>query len=136
MNFGGGLRIPIFFSEFQLLAPTFFAEKDLARILSDVIGYGYVFFDRIREWNWFTLVYDNSEYEVYYCPELVKIFYFSIDQTIINLDAHQFTMHLATGDIIVTNDMIEGYTQVPSNPHHSEPLSLIEYITIMGARCT
>jgi len=26
--------------------------------------------------------------------------------------------------------------QVPSNPHHSDPLPLIEYMTIMGARCT
>ena len=32
--------------------------------------------------------------------------------------------------------MIEDYTQVPSYPHHSEPLYLIEYTTIMGARCT
>ena len=26
MNYGGGLRIPIFFSEFQYMAPTIFAE--------------------------------------------------------------------------------------------------------------
>jgi len=82
------------------------------------------------------LVYDNSEYEAYYCPELVKIFYSSIDQTSIDLDAHQFTVHLATGDIIVTTDMIKNYTQVPSNSHHSKPLPLIEYMTIIGARWT
>jgi len=34
------------------------------------------------------LVYNNSEYEAYYYPELVKIFYFSIDQTTIDLDTH------------------------------------------------
>ena len=44
-------------------------------------------------------------------------------------------VHLATGDIIVTVDMFEDYTQVPSNPHHSDPLPLIEYMTIMEARC-
>jgi len=82
------------------------------------------------------LVYDNSEYEAYYYLELVKIFYSSIDQTTIDLDTHQFTVHLATGDIIVTTDILEVYTQVLSNLYHSEPLPLIEYITIMGARCT
>ena len=117
------------------MALTIFTEKDFSRILSDVNGYGHVFLDRIREWNWFTLVYDNSEYEVYYYPELVKIFYSSIDQTTKDLDAHQFTVH-QLGDIIVTTDMIEDYTQVPSNPRHSEPLPLIEYMTIMGARYT
>ena len=54
------------------MAPTIFAEKDFSRILSDVNGYSYVFLDRIREWNWFTLVYDNSEYEAYYCPDLLS----------------------------------------------------------------
>jgi len=39
------------------------------------------------------------------------------------------------GDITVTVDMIEDYTQVPSSPHHSEPLPLIGYMAIMGARC-
>ena len=86
--------------------------------------------------NLFTLVYDNSEYEAYYYPTLVKIFYYSIDQTTIDLDAHKFTVHLETGDIIVTTDMIEDCTQVPNNPHHSEPLPWLEYMTIMGARCT
>ena len=55
------------------MALTIFAEKDFSRIFTDINGYGHVFLDRIREWNWFTLVYDNSEYEVYYCPELVNI---------------------------------------------------------------
>ena len=118
------------------MAPTIFAEKDFSRILSDINGYGLVFLDRIREWNWFTLVYDNSEYEAYYCPPLVKIFCSNIHQTTIDLDAHKFTVHLETEDIIVTTDMIQDYTQIPSNPHHSEPLPLIEHKTTMGARCT
>ena len=44
-------------------------------------------------------------------------------------------MHFDTSDIIVTVDMIEDYTQVSSLPQHSEPLPLIEYMVIMGARC-
>ena len=32
----------------------------------------------------------------------------------------------------ITIDMIEDYTQVPSSPHHSEPLPLIEYMSIIG----
>jgi len=66
-----------------------------------------VFLDRIREWNWFTLVYDNSEYKPIIA--FVKIFYSSINQTTIDLDAHKFTVHLETGDIVVTTDMIEDY---------------------------
>ena len=81
------------------------------------------------------LVYDNSDHEDYYCPELVKLFYANIDQASIDLDTHQFTVHLATGDIIVTVDMLEDCTQVPINPHYSDPLPLIEYMTMMGARC-
>ena len=118
------------------MAPIIFAEKDFSRILSDVNGYDYVFLDRIREWNWYNLVYDNSEYEVYYCPELVKIFYANIDQPTIDLETHQFTVHLVNWDIIVSIDMLEDYTQVPNNPHHGDPFLLIEYMTIMGTRCT
>ena len=103
------------------MAPTIFAEKDFSRIFSDINGYGHVFLNRIRVWNWFILVYDNSEYEAYYCLALVKVFYSSIDQTTIDLDAHKFTVHLEIGDIVVTTDMIEDYTQVPNKPHHSEP---------------
>jgi len=109
------------------------AEKDFSRILSDINGYGQVFLNTIREWNWF---YDNLEYEAYYCPAFVKIFDSSINQTTIDLDTHKFVVHLETGDIAVTSYMIKDYTQVSSNLHHSEPLPLIEYMTIMGARCT
>jgi len=116
--------------------PTVFAEKDFVRLFNDVHGCGIYFFDRIREWNWYALVYDNSEYEAYYCPELGKLFYANLDQARINLETHQFTVHLATRDTIVIVDMLEDYTQVPSNPHHSKPLPLIEYMTMMGALYT
>ena len=85
--------------------------------------------------NWYTFVYDNSDHEAYYCPELIKLFYANLDQATVNLDTHKFTVHLATGDIIVTTDMLEDYTLVPSNPHQSDSLPLIEYMTIMGACC-
>jgi len=71
--------------------------------------------DRIRERNWYALIYDNSEYEAYYYPELVKKFS-CIDTTTIDLNNHEFTIHFETGDIIITIDMIEDYTQVPSLP--------------------
>jgi len=65
-----------------------FSEKDFSWLFSDVNGYGHVFLDRIREWNWNTLVYDNSEYEAYYCPGLVKLFYTNLNQATIDLDTH------------------------------------------------
>jgi len=75
------------------MTPSIFAEKDFSRILSDVNGYRHVFLYRIRERNWYALFYDNSEYEAYYCPELVKMVYSCIDITTIDLDNHQFTVH-------------------------------------------
>ena len=112
------------------------AEKDFSRIFSDVNGYGHIFLDRIREWNWYELVYDNSDHEAYHCPELVKLFYTSIDQASINFDTNQFMVHMPTGDIVITLNLLEDYTHVPSNPHHRDPLPLIDYMTVMGARCT
>ena len=52
------------------MAPSIFVEKDFARIFSDINGYGHIFLDRIREWNWYALVYDNSEHEAYIAPSL------------------------------------------------------------------
>jgi len=54
------------------MTPTVFPEKDFSNILSDVNGYGYVFLDRIREHNWYDLVYDNSNGDAFYCPDIVK----------------------------------------------------------------
>jgi len=87
------------------MTPSIFAEKDFSRILTDVNGYDHVFMDRIRERNWYTLVYDNSEFEAYYFPEIVKRFYSCIDTTTIDLDNHQFTVHFDTRDITVTIDI-------------------------------
>ena len=47
----------------------------------------------------------------------------------------QILVHMPTGDIIVTLLLLEELTHVPCNPHHSDPLSLIDYMTVIGARC-
>ena len=60
------------------MTPSIFAEKEFFRILSVTNGYGHVFLDRIRDRNWYGLVYDNSEFDAYYCPELVKKFYHAL----------------------------------------------------------
>ena len=91
------------------MAPSIFAEIFFSRIFTDTNGYGHVFLDRTRERNWYGLVYDNSEFDAYYCPELVKKFYTCIDTVTIDFNHHQFTVHFDTGDIIVTVDMIENY---------------------------
>jgi len=61
-------------------------------------GYDHVFLDRFKERNWYGLVYNNSEFDAYYCPELVKKFYTCINTATIDLDHHQFTVHFNTGD--------------------------------------
>jgi len=118
------------------MAPSIFAEKDFSRIFSDVNGYGHIFLDRIREWNWYELVYDNSDHEAYNCPELIKLFYTSIDQASISFDTYQFMVHMPTGDIVITLNLLEDYTHVLSNSYHRDPLRLIDNMTIMGFRCT
>ena len=106
------------------MAPSIFTEK-ISRILTDTNGYGHVFLDRIRERNWYGLVYDNSKFDAYYYPELAKKFNTCIDIITIDRDHDQFTMHFDTGDIMITVDMIEDYTQVPSSPQYNEPLPLL-----------
>ena len=108
------------------MAPSIFTEKDFSRIFSDINGYGHIFLDRIREWNWYALVYDNSDHEAYHCPEPVKLFYASLDQASINFDTNQFMVHMPTRDLVINVDMLEDYTHVPSNPHHRDPLPLID----------
>ena len=114
------------------MALSIFAEKDFSRIFSDVNGYGHIFLDQIHEWNW----YDNSDHEAYHCHKLIKLFYTSIDQASINFDTYQFMVHMPTGDIVITLNLLEDYTHIPSNSHHRDPLPLIDYMTVMGARCT
>ena len=67
------------------MAPTIFSEKDFSRIFSDVNGYGHVLLDRIREQNWYELVYDNSNIDAFSCPDLVKKFYLGIGTSTIEI---------------------------------------------------
>ena len=43
---------------------------------------------------------------------------------------------MPTGDIVITPPLLEEFTYVPYNPHHRDPLPLIDYMTVMGACCT
>ena len=52
------------------MAPTMFLKKDFSRILNDVQDYGTIFLDRIHERQWYGLVYDNSDGDTFYCPDL------------------------------------------------------------------
>ena len=118
------------------MAPQIFAEKDFGQILIDPNGYGHVFLERIRARNWYNLIYDRSETESFYCPELVKMFYTHLDHASVDSHAYQFTVHMPNGDFHVTLPLLEEVTHVPTITHHSEPLPLIDYMTVMGARCT
>jgi len=118
------------------MAPNLFVEKDYSKIFCDHNGYGHIFIDRIRAWDWYSLVYDNTDNDAFYCPELVTSFYNSIDHASVNFDTYQFTVHMPLGDIFITIPLLEEITHVPSYPQHSDPLPLIDYMTIMGARCT
>ena len=50
--------------------------------------------------NWYALVYENSDQEAYHCPELVKLFYASLDQASINFDTKQFMVHMPMGTLL------------------------------------
>ena len=117
------------------MAPSIFAEKDFSKIVNDVNGYGYVFLDSIRERHWYDLVYDNSESDAFYCPDLVKIFYTCIDTQTFDHDHNQFSMHFDTGDFIISIDTIQEVIQIPNSPQHTKPLPLIDYMTIMSSQC-
>ena len=117
------------------MAPNVFVEKDFSKILNDHGGYGHIFVDRLRAWNWYSLVYDINETDAYYCPELVTTFYNALDYASVSYETYQFVVHMPLGDIVVTIPLLEEITHVPSHPHHSNPLPLIDYMTIMGARC-
>ena len=82
------------------------------------------------------LIYNNTDLDAYYCPELVKKFYFGTDVTTINLDLNQFLVHLDHGDLLVTVETIREVTQISASSQHAAPLPLINYMTLMGARCT
>ena len=61
------------------MAPTIFPKKDFFRTFNDVQGYGNVFLNQLRERQWYGLVYDNTNLDAYYCPDLVKKIYLGID---------------------------------------------------------
>ena len=69
------------------MAPSLFPKKDFSRTLNDSNGYGHLFIDRIRGRGWDGLVYDNTD-NVFYCEDLIKKFYESINLSTINLDQH------------------------------------------------
>jgi len=92
------------------MAPTIFLEKDFSRILNDIQGYEIVFLDRIRERQWYGLVYENSDGDTFYCPDLVRKFYLGIDTDSIKLDLNQFIVHLYHGDLLVTIETIAEVT--------------------------
>jgi len=81
-------------------------------------------------------VYDNTVLDSFYCPELIKQFYTGIDASTIDLIFNQFVVHFNTGDLLVTLDTIAEVTQISSLPQHTAPLPLIDYMAIMGVRCT
>ena len=114
------------------MAPTIFPEKDFTRTYRHVNGYGHVFLNRIREHNWYELVYDNNNEDVFYYPGIVNKFYSGIDTNTIGLDQIQFLVHLEHGDLIVTPATIEKVTHIHVSPVHAAPLLLIDYMTLMG----
>jgi len=68
--------------------------------------------------------------------KLVKLFYTSIDHASVNFDTYQLMVHMPTGDFVITLPLLEEFTCVPCNPHHCDPLPLIDYMTVMGIHCT
>ena len=104
------------------MAPSAFAEKDFSKIFCDPTGYGHIFIDRIRAWDWYTLVYDNTDNDAYYCPKLVTSFYNTIDHASVDLNTYQFTVHMPLGDIFITLPLLEELMHLPIYPQHSNPL--------------
>ena len=73
-----------------------------------------MFLDQIRERQWYGLVYDNTNLDVYCCPDLVKKIYLGIDIATIN--HYHIVAHLDHGDLEVTWGTIEEATQISSSP--------------------
>jgi len=117
------------------MAPTIFDEKIFSRIFMDVIGYGTVFMDRIRDRQWYGLVYDNEDGDAFYCPDLVTQFYTYIDISTIGHDLHTSIVHFDSGDLVINVNTIEDITQISCPPQHVASLPLIDYISVMGVRC-
>ena len=101
------------------MASVIFPEKDFSRIFSDVHRYNTVFLDRIRERQWYGLVYDNTDLDVYYCPDLVKQFYLGIYVTTINHD--HFVVHLDQGNLRSAEVLLN------KPPKSHPPLSMLHH---------
>jgi len=105
-----------YFQFLESLALTIFAEKEFSRIFTDVNQYSYAFIDRIRERNWYTLVNDNTNLDLFYCLEPVKRFYMGMDASTIDLDLNQFVVHFDSGDLLVILDTKVEVTQIAGLP--------------------
>ena len=117
------------------MAPSIFTKNDFSCIFNSVNGYGHVFLDRIRERNWYELIYDNTNIDVFYYPELVKKIYLGIDTTTIDLEHNQFFVHFNHEKLLVTLEAIDEVTQIPVPPQHvAAPLPLIDYMLIRVAQ--
>ena len=116
------------------MAPTIFTEKNFARVFMDVHGYGTISLDRIRERNWFELVYDNEDSDVYYFPNLITQFYTHIDSSTIDHDLHTFIVHFDSGDLIVNINTIEMITKIHCPPQYDAPLPLIRIYDCYGCK--
>ena len=66
----------------------------------------------------------------------MKKFNLGIDTTTIDLEHNQFLVHLDHVDLLVILETIEKVTQILVSPQHTAPLSLIDYMPLMGAQCT
>ena len=119
-----------------IMAPSLYVERDFSALFNEGGGYGHIFVDRIRAWNWYTLVFDHNEHEAFYCLDLVNTFYNSIDYASVSHDPYQFVSRMPFGDIWVTLPLLEQITHAPIISQLSDPLPLIDYLTIMGVRCT
>ena len=117
------------------ITPPSLLKRILLGFVLDIHGYGTIFLDRIRERNWFRLVYDNEDGVAYYCPKLVTQFFTQIDTNTIDLDQQTFIVHFETGDIIVNINTLWIVTHIPCLPQHDTPFPIIEYMTAMGVRC-
>ena len=45
-------------------------------------------------------------------------------------------VHLENGDFLITIESIQEVRQIPIPPEQIAPLTLIDYISFMGVRCT
>ena len=76
-------------------------------------------------------MYNKTDVDVFYYPDLVKRFYECLDLTTINLNQHQFMVHFDSSDLLISVDYIHEFTQLPIHPNQSTQLALIDYMPLM-----